>query len=458
MVAIAISKNGKRGARPMAARLVSRILAVLASHNIALALMGLLLFSLAVQAALPQRGVATDLQYTMWRARYPFIARLAETTGLDRVASMPWFWAISVVLALALSVSVSRRAWRLARRGASPRGPRAEVSLAASSDVPANVESMLRSKRYAVATQGLGIAARTGAIGPWGSLLFHAGLLVLIAGAFLSAATRFVGYVELAPGQVFQERNGYAQQRSGPLASSQPMLTAYVEDLSLTFWPDGSVKSISANAALNSGSGGEDAGDIGRNGSLRVGATTLTLGSPLGPAALLRYTPNSDSQPAEGYLNFFEVSGRLVNRFNVPGTDASFQAEMSGDWRSALEGKPGASVWLEMRPERSAPGAARERVDMGAKMPLAGGTLEFAGVRPWALFMVSRDVGYPVLLAGALLAILGLTLALFVSPRWVFLSCNGDGWRLSLQGPGPRDRLERDLRALAASVSPPVRQ
>jgi len=276
---------------------------------------------------------------------------------------------------------------------------------------------------------------------------------VLILGAFLSAATRFVGYVELAPGQVFQERSGYAQQRSGPLASSQPLLTAYVEELSVTFWPDGSTKDIHVQAVLNNGAGNEDAGDFGRNGTLQVGATTLTLGSPLGPAVLLRYTAEGASQADAGYLNFYEVAGRLLNRVDLPGIEGSLQAELFGDWRAALEGKAGSSpVWLEMRPASSVAGAAQEKLPLGSKIPLAGGDLEFVALQPWALFMVSRDVGYPVLLAGAALAILGLTLALFISPRWAFLSRHSEGWQLTLQGPGPRQRLEHDLNALAGAA------
>ena len=452
--------EGKGQAGSLSLRLGLRLLAGLASRNVALALMGLLLASLAAQALFPQQGRVSELQYTLWRANYPGLSRAVNVLGLDRVAAMAWFWGIGAALATSLGVSTLRRAMRLLRHGQLPRGARVEHWVADAPDALPRVAPTLGRLGYRVTAHQEGLAAQRGTFGSWGSILFHGGMLVLVAGAFLSAGVRFTGYVEIAPGQVFQPGDTYAQVRSGFLAHDQPQIWVNVEDIDVSFWPDGSVKEVQAEGVMWGRQGEESQGVARRNRTMKAGGVTLTMGSPLGPAALLEYRPKGALAGGTGYVHFTEAGGRLTNRFTLPGTATQVEASLVGDWRAALEGRaealpPSLKVQIAGAGEDAVlqpKDAALVELQLGQSVALADGELRFAGLRPWVLFMISQDRGLPIMVAGGVVGLLGLTLALLMSPRWILVRRQSDGWQIEGRSPGSRTALRRDVEGLAQEM------
>lgn len=425
----------------------------LASHKTALVLMALLLACLALQAVIPQRGTVSDLQYTLWRARHPAVTGMMVALGLDRIASTLWFWCIGAALAAALSVSVARRTWRLLRHGPAPRGAELRQWSAGPQEALPLGARRLHSMGYAVKSDEAGLIARKGMVGPWGSLAFHAGLLVLVAGAFISAGTRFAGYVELAPGQAFGPEDAYAQIRKGVMVQGRPDVAVQMKSIAVSFWPDGMVKDLQADVALRGRNQQEVAGTIGRNHSIAIGGVSLMAGSPLGPAVLLEYHAPGGQNPGSGYINFSDVGGRLVNRFTPPGSAAQVEVELVGDWRAALEGIGEASppvLRLTTKDEKGAPMILALR--RGESVTLAGGELRFVALQPWVLFMVSRDAGIPVMVVGGALGIVGLALALLVAPRWIQVRRQNNGWLVEGRASWGRDSLTREAAALLAAM------
>lgn len=430
-------------------RLGDSLVRLVTSRRTALTLMALFVTCLAIQALLPQRGTISTVQYALWQARYPPLARILETLGMDQVSSTPWFLALGFALAVSLGSSTARRAVSLLRHDPVPHGPEVTQEVWPSDKNMPEVARALRRRGYAVTLTQEGLSARRGMLASWGSLGFHGGLVLLFLGALVSAATRFTGFVELAPGQVFDEGSGYVAQRSGPLASQAPALSLAVLETEASFWPDGTVKDIWAHIALQEGDGSFAEGIVRRNQDLSLGASSVTLGSPFGPAVLLRYEPGGGEKVVQGYVHFPSDGQSFRNRFIVPTVGVEVQVELEGPWPAVLEGGelalPPRLLVTATDAER---GLVREELVLGQAAAVTGGDLRFVSLEPWALFMVARDRGLPILIVGSVLALVGLALALFIVPRWVWVTGRNDGWRIVGRSPWAVSSLLVELRAL----------
>lgn len=434
-----------------AQRLAALASGVAVSRRTALLLMTAFGSCLVIQAIVPQHGTVPPLQYALWRARYGVLASGAEALGLDNISSMWWFWALGFALAASLALSVSQRAISLLKHGPEPRG--ATLSVTCQSSVSSSeLLAVLSEKDYRVFQTGLGLRARKGLLGPWGSLVFHGSLVMLIVGALISASTRFTGFVELAPGQRFNEANGYVAQRGGHFAAYDRNLTVDVQNISVEYWPDGSVKDIEAGVTLHEKNGSPESGEISRNKVLKAGESSMTLGSPQGPAVLLRFTPDNGGLASQGYVHFSEAEA-LLNSFSLPGSTSAVEAEITGPWREALTDY-GGSQSLVMKLTMPDENGTNHTVEIALRQSasLHGGDLTFVDVESWALFMVSRDRGLPILVIGGILAIAGLALALFIAPRWLEVSSAEGGWHMTGQTPWNRDSIRKDLDDIVTAI------
>ncbi len=454
MLATSTSQRRLKRLKPpgsLALRLGDGLLRATTSRRTALLLMGLFLACLLLQALLPQLGAVPRLQYALWEARYPWLAQGVDVLGLNRIASTWWFWGLGFTLAGSLALSTGRRAVAMIRSGPSPRGPQLVLGVIPLGESPQGVPAILRHHGYATSISRAGVEGRKGTAGPWGSLLFHGGLVLLFLGVLVSAASRFRGFVELASDQAFQESSGYLVERRGVLSPRGLDFNATVLEMGVAFWPDASVKDIWAQVVVREEGSPFVEGVVRRNQNLRVRGTSLTLGSPFGAAALLQYTPSDGSGPLQGYVHFPAESPQ--NRFTIPGAGLVAEAELLGSWRQALERVAPSSplvLRLTLVGEGNAP--PPHELGLGESLAVAGGELTFAGLKPWALFMVSRDRGLPIMILGGLIALAGLALALFVAPRWVWVRPTEEGWQVRGQTPWEGASFRSEMRRIMVEM------
>ena len=435
----------------LALRLGNGLLRAATSRRTALLLMGLFLACLLLQALLPQQDAVPRLQYALWEARYPWLARLVDLLGLNRIASTWWFWGLGFSLAGSLALSAGRRAVAMIRSGPSPRGSQIALGVVPSGESLGEVTAVLRHRGYAISGSQEGIMGHKGTLGSWGSLLFHGGLVLLFLGVLVSSATRFRGFVELASGQAFQESNGYLVERRGVLSPRGLDFSATVVEMGVAFWPDDTVKDIWAQVVVQDEESPVVEGMVRRNQSLRLQGTVLNLGSPFGAAALLRYIPSDGSGPLQGYVHFPAESPQ--NRFTIPGAGLGVEAELLGPWRQALEGTPSSSppsLRLTLGGEGGAP--APHELGLGQSVAIAGGELAFDSLKPWALFMVSRDRGLAIMILGGTIALVGLALALFVFPRWISIRPAEGGWQVTGQTPWAVSSFQAEMRRIRVQI------
>lgn len=414
----------------------------------------MLLFAgcLVLQALLPQKDIALAASYARFWNKLPFLKPAAIFTGMDRIASTAWFQVIWISLALCLALCIFRRVTEI-KAGKTSAWRYEVTSKIADSGLPASaITGALRQRRFAPFLEGNSIYSQKGTQGLWGSVIFHAGILLVCAGVVLSSLTRFSGFVELAPGQVQEASRGYTGQQSRSNLHQVPEMSIFVSDINMAFWPDNTLRDLSSHVRI-SGRSGKAEGTITRNKSLRLQGNSVNLGSRIGPAALLSYTGLKDSRTVQGYVNFPGESEFPRNTFVVPGINLETAAELLGPWQASIMGeKVSSPVKLRLTLTDKLNQSAVKEIELRQAIPLEGGELRFIALEPWAVFQVIRDSGFPLLIAGILISLIGMALSFLIAPCRLKIIPEDDGWHITGYTSGSKSLLLKELNDLENSL------
>ncbi len=439
----------------------------LTSMRTALFLLLLLALGAIPGSVLPQRP--TDpLAVNGWIAAHPGAAPVLEQLGLFDVFGSAWFAAIYILLFLSLIGCVLPRTaahWR-SMRAPTPPAPRRLDRLPASrswiTDDPsvlASAAAELRAQRWRVTPGEGSLAAEKGFTRETGNLLFHVALLLVLVGVALGALFGWKGTV------IVREGNGFANTLTqydsfspGRLADPDrlPAFGFTMSDFGATFERTGSQRgaprSFAATLQYRSAPGAAvEERVVSVNAPLRVdGAKVFLVGH--GYAPHLRLTDSSgrvvfddtvvflpqdgnftstgvvkapDAQPQLGLTALFAPTAALDavqgphSTFPAPDDPAVFLSAWSGDL--GLDSGTPSNVFRLDTEDLEQLGLAALRPGESWELPEGQGTVEFVGLERWASFTISRDPGKALALAGAISAIIGLSLSLFVRRRRIWV-------------------------------------
>jgi cytochrome c biogenesis protein len=427
----------------------------------------------------------------------PVLARIYQALGLFDVYGSWWFTLTYVLLLISLAsclIPRTRAAVRgLGRRPAAAReleSLRHFEELAVPGAPEAALERshrVLRRRRFRVARDGESLAAEKGASREAGSLLFHWSLFVILIGAVYGKGFGFTGQATVVEGETWTESHvGYDLPPSEGRFFSEGMHTGFqvrVEDFDATFHPNGVPRDFVSRVELIEGDG------------TSLGVREIRVNEPLEHRGVKLY------QLGYGWAPVIEVrrDGRLL-----AGSPILFITDDPGDlsrpWRGviklpSLEPQVGLELTLLPDPVAATAGApmleARNpftlfqawrgdlrltaaqsvfRLDkrglepwesggvgLGQTVELPGGLeITFRELREYTQFLVKRDPGLGVMLAGAVLILLGILPALYSSRRrvWVRAEPSGTGTRLRVGGFALQRRaaFEEEFRGLVREL------
>jgi cytochrome c biogenesis protein len=437
----------------------------------ALLLLLLLAFAAIPGSVFPQRE--TDpARVQEYLERHGTLAVWLDHFGMFSVYRSPWFAAIYLLLFISLIGCVAPRTVEHARalRAQPPAAPArlsrlsgyslVDIAPAARDAVMTQAADALRRRHWRVRVAGDAswVSAERGYLRETGNLLFHASLLLLVIGVGLGKGTGAEGRVVMPVGGSFS--NSLAQYddfRSGPFynrASLQPFsvkldrfdvsferkgtqrgaprtFNAYVE-VRETFGAKPQRRLIQVNHPLGVGgmkiyltSHGYAPHFTVRDPSGTVVWEDSVVFAPEGANLLSRGAVKvPDSRPQLGFQGVFAPTGfidpqrGLTSVFPDLDNPRVFMGAFSGDL-GLDQGTP-QNVFTLDTSRMTRLGIAPVRVGDTWKLS-NGASVTFDGVTRWASFVVASDRAEGIVLAGALLAILGLLLSLFVPRRRIFV-------------------------------------
>jgi len=339
----------------------------------------------------------------------------------------------------------------------------AEVRVGSGPDEAAVIAARyLRRKRFRVSREGLGVAAEKGVLREVGSLLFHWAFFLLLLGVILGKGTGFTGRVVVTEGETFVDAlpNYAGQIRTGRYFGGDfTGVGLQLLDFEDTYRRNGQpIDFVSRVRFLDREGRPTGTEEIRVNHPAEVeGLRFFQEGfgwSPVVDASLggqrLWSSPieMARDDPPEG-VPATAMPWRGAIKLTAPEPDVTITLELWPDFRAfanvQLTGEP-TSMLVPFDPyirysvyvgEITDPALSTVdttglrrigRSDLHAAgtstfdVPEAGELrLSFPELRQYSVFLVSRDVGIPVVLAAAILVLVGLIPSLYVSRRKVWI-------------------------------------
>jgi cytochrome c biogenesis protein len=451
----------------------------LTSMRTALILLFLLAIASIPGSVLPQRGT-NPLRVNQWLAANPGVGPTLDRLGFFDVYASPWFSAVYLLLFISLIGCVLPRTATHARAvlAQPPPAPRRLLRLPAATEletsadgeaVLADAERYLRSRHWRVrrgespAVDGgdgsTWVAAEKGYLRETGNLAFHLSLIVVIVAVaygglfgwkgnvivkegsgFSNTLTqydawgggRFVDPSALAPFSFTLDRFTVDFERAAAQRGAPRLFEAAV-----TYRPtpqsDGTPATIEVNEPLAAGSAKvflvghgyaphfvitDAAGDV-------VFDDAVVFLPQDGNFTSTGVVKVPDATPALGLNGVFlpttavdDVRGGF-STFPGPDDPSVFLAAFTGDL-GLDDGVPQSVYQLDTAGMQKI-GLESLRPGQTWTLPGGAGTVAFTGFQRWASFQIAYDPGKELALGGAVIAIAGLMLSLFVRRRrlWV---------------------------------------
>lgn len=417
----------------------------LASPNLALALLGLLALAVAAGGTLPQFARLPAAELNDLRLQWPVAAVWLERSGLAGVFSAGWFYALCFALLVNL---LAGTAWHVAHVRAWLKGGGAPGFRLAGSAFPP--EDLLRQfPSVDSSASGRQADVQRGSAGLWGTPLFHLGIVVIVAGAMLSASERFGAHLELAQGEAFSGQPNKLIADRFSTALDPDFGSLRLERLEAQVAEGKYLRELQAFITVQEKGGAPYEAVLSVNHPLKIGKYTVYLDKNFGySAAFDRILADGSIRPL--LINFKVPRGKwgrgeaierdeivMLDNFPIsyrmaftPGEPPSFRLEASRGGRQVFGGT-------------LLPGQA---ADLGPYR------LVFLGSVPWVGLYLTTDRAIQLVFAGFVITLGGFLLHLLVRPRRLHLVRREDGWELS--GWAMRDdwRFERQWREWQAEA------
>lgn len=355
----------------------------------------------AIGAAVPQIGSATDAELAWLRDGGP-VAALVRTFALDDIFHSVWFL-VPVLFAAASLLVVVIEQFRRVRTMWSQRLTPAHFNSA-----PFRAEFERPVAPAGLPGEPAGGPARNETriwserrIGLTGSLVFHAGLLLIVAAGALRALFATDAVVDLLENETLAPAAA-AWDRQVPGLLGRPLAldrAITLRAVNSSRYERGDLRELALRLDL----GGEER-ELAINRELRVAGGRLFLGHDFGPAALIEWRQHGTSAVRERVLLADAGRGDFEEKSSGP---AGLRAYV----RAHIDTAGGRPAFLEVRVMRGSALIRAGEVRVGQTLALPGGaSLTLHGLPFWARLRASNDPALGLAFGGFALLMLGATI------------------------------------------------
>ncbi|MGW3244973.1 cytochrome c biogenesis protein ResB [Streptomyces sp. NPDC001070] len=491
----------------------------LTSMRVALILLFMLSLAAIPGSLVPQTSV-DELKAQDFKDAHTTVAPLYEKLGLFHVYSSVWFSAIYILLFVSLAGCIVPRSWQFVGqlRAEPPAAPRNLTRLPAYATwrtgaepdaVLAAAQRVLRGRRFRTRTAGTAVASEKGYLRETGNLLFHIALFGLLISFAVGGLFKAEGGKLIVEGDGFNNTlTQYDDFKPGTFYNADDLetfgfrLDGFTASYARTGPQKGTPRTFRANIHYWTSAGGKQTkSSIEVNKPLEVGGSKVYLiGHGYAPVVTVKdgqgnvvfqgpvpFLPRDGNLTSVGVIKAMDVrdhdnkktqygfQGLFTPTFAlnaVQGPHSSFPAlDYPALILTAYHGDLGVDAGLpqnvyqldtdKMKQFKDADGQIVSKAMKPGEtlaLPDGDGSLTFEGVKTWASFQVSHQVGNGWALISAVAAIAGLAGSLFIQRRrvWVRAVRGDDGTTVvELAGLGRSEsaRIADELGDLAADLT-----
>ena len=454
----------------------------------------ILLFLLAVASIpgsiLPQRGT-NPILVNEWITNNPTLGPIFDSVGLFDFFGSPWYSAVYILLFISLTGCVLPRLgvhWKAMRRQPPPapknlsRFGGSVFEFAGEPEVIIEgARALLKKQRWRTvvgqdANAGRWVSAEKGYLRETGNLVFHFSLILILSGIAIGGLFGWSGNVIVREGEGFSNTlTQYDAWGGGRLSSAEslPEFSFTLESFDVEFErgnaQSGAPRLFEANMVVDRpGEPGSTMHLVQVNEPLVIDSTKAFLvGHGYAPHLVVRdsqgvvvlddavvFLPQDgnfmstgvikvpDADPQLGFRGLFlpttavdEIRGPH-SIFPAPDDISVFFGAWAGDL--GLDNGVPQSVYTLNVDDMTQLGLESLRLGQTWQLPEGAGSIEFTGYERWASFQLAYDPGKELALIGAILAIAGLSLSLFIQRRRIWVKVG----EVSGQVSGERVKVE----------------
>jgi cytochrome c biogenesis protein len=423
--------------------------------------------ALVVQA--PGGLQADPVAYAAWlegiRPKYGGWTTILDALGLLNVFSSLLFRTLVLLLAtsiLACSVNRAPRLWKQATHPRVVASPaffdhvRLSGEIVAEVDRTAALEALqgeLGRRRFRTVVHedasGIAIYADRFRWGPFGTVIAHLSLIVILGGALLGATGFRDEGVAIAVGSTLPVGNG---------TNLSLAATSFTD----SYYENGSPADYASHLVMYEGGRQVAEKTIRVNDPLRYGDIKV-FQSFFGPAADIRVADQAGSTLYENGVPLLWSSNdgsKMVGQFTIPSRDLTVYVIGVASGRADATIRSG-QMQIEMYQgsDTSVP-VGLEVMDPGTPMSIAGLEVTFVRERQYTGLIVARDPGGPLVWLGAVLLVFGVMLVFFFPARriWARISSATSGSRIQVAALASHDvTFESAFRSLVDDVATAAR-
>lgn len=391
----------------------------------------------------PQKHLYPEKDYLKWLAEQGSWGTILDQIGLTSFYSTWWFGALIAVLfvnTLFCSIHqfyVSRDKFSQHLGEDNFKGHSYLVFDANRTPVEyiQAVKELLRTKGYKLQELEDGFRARRFSFAHFGSFVFHLSIMTVILGGLVSHLFSVEGTVHITEGQAFSgEQAMYRTLEKGPFATTEDKAFVIgVDGLDINY-PDFDSWPIEYSASVVEL---DVQGQVLRKTKV---ATNYNLELPPYTLYLYRfgYSPalviDKDGTNVFGAYAALETI-REEDDEKYSGTINLDNEEITIEFYPSPEDYP--NPFRPDAPSLVIKGLGTELVlEKGAQGQLGPYTIQFPEYRRWAGFLVSKDPGYPVFVAGSVLGSISMLVWFLIIPKEIYLvnTKNGEDFEILLVG------------------------
>ncbi|MFF3252215.1 cytochrome c biogenesis protein ResB [Actinacidiphila glaucinigra] len=491
----------------------------LTSMRVALILLFLLSLAAVPGSLVPQTSV-DEIKAQNFKDAHTTVAPLYEKLGLFDVYSSVWFSAIYILLFVSLAGCIVPRSWQFVGqlRAKPPAAPRHLTRLPAYATwrteaepetVLASAQRLLRARRFRTEAAGSAVASEKGFLREAGNLLFHVALFGLLISFAVGGLFKAEGGKLIVEGDGFNNTlTQYDDFKPGTFYNADDLdtfgfkLDGFNASYARSGPQKGTPRTFRANIRYWTSPGGKQTKSaIEVNEPLEVGSSKVYLiGHGYAPVVTVKdgqgnvvfqgpvpFLPQDGNQTSVGVIKAMDVrdhadrktqygfQGLFTPTFALNAQQGPHSTFPALDYPvlslNAYHGDLGVDAGLpqnvyqldtkKMKQYKDAEGEILSdmlRPGDTLALPDGDGSLTFDGVKTWATFQVSHQVGNGWALISAVAAIAGLAGSLFIQRRrvWVRAVRGDDGTTVvELAGLGRSEsaRIADELGELAAALT-----
>lgn len=421
----------------------------------------------------PQRGT-NPILVEQWITDYPRMGPIFDSVGLFDVFGSPWYSAVYILLFISLIGCVVPRlgVHYRAMRSQPPSAPKNLSRLGGttfefegdSEVILENAVELLKKDhwRTVIGQDPDGtrwVSAEKGYLRETGNLVFHFSLILILVGVAIGGLFGWRGNVIVREGEGFSNTlTQYDAWGGGRLASADnlPEFSFTLDDFSVEFErgnaQEGAPRLFEATMVVDRAGEENPATHIVEvNVPLVVdSAKVFLVGHGYAPHLIVRdsngqvvlddpvvFLPQDgnftstgvvkvpDSDPQLGFRGLFLPTSAITEElgphsiFPAPDDVSVFLGAWSGDM--GLDSGVSQSVYTLNVDEMTQLGLESLRIGQTWQLPDGAGSIELIGFERWASFQIASDPGKEIALIASVLALVGMSLSLFIQRRRVWV-------------------------------------